>query len=292
MIAIKGMLGLGDNIYQRAFVKSLVRSREVLLETPWPEIYQDLPNMQFLKPETRLRTQRKSLERVPKAVWSKPYYGHARKISYSDRGMMRGMREAFGVDSSAFDLPDFDSPIKGDYAVIRPATVRTEWMASSRNPKPEYIAECADILLQRGIKVISVADLQDKQEWALEPLPKATETYHKGEFSVTQLLGLIQHAKVVVGGVGWLTPASIAYRVPSWIIFGGYGAFNSPENLFDAGRMDLSNVGYALPNDFCRCRDSSHNCRKEISNHAAKFTEWLGRFPNLVSRERHGVSSA
>lgn len=283
MIAIRGMQGLGDNIYQRAFIKSLVRSKEVILETPWPELYEDLPNIKFIKPQTKLRTQKKSLEKVDRSLWAGSYYGPAIQISYDHRGMMRGMRDKFGIDSSSFDLPNFDSPIQGEYAVIRPATVRNEWKASSRNPKPEYLAECAQMLLDRGIKVISVADLQDGEEWALEPLPKATEKYHKGEFGIKQLLGLVQHAKIVVGGIGWLVPAAIAYKKPAWFIFGGYGAYNSPENLFDAGRMDLSKVGYALPDDFCRCRDGSHNCRKEINNHATKFAEWLGRHTNLVA---------
>ena len=283
MIAFRGMQGLGDNIYQRAFVKSLVKSTPVILETPWPEIYEDLPNLRLVRPNTRLRTQAKNAENAEKSVWGAPYYGPSIQISYGDNGIMRGMRDKFKVDSASFDLPSFESPIKGKYAVIRPATVRKEWMAASRNPKPEYLAECAQILLDRGFKVISVADLQDGEEWALEPLPKATETYHKGEFSIKELLGLIQHAEIVVGGVGWLTPASIAYKVPSWVIIGGFGAYNAPENLFDAGRMDLSKLGYAMPDDFCRCGDGKHNCKKDITNHADKFTEWLGRFPNLVS---------
>ena len=283
MIAFRGMQGLGDNVYQRAFVKSLVKSTPVILETPWPEIYEDLPNLRLVRPNTRLRTQAKNAESADKSVWGAPYCGPSIQISYGDNGIMRGMRDKFKVDSASFDLPSFDSPIKGKYAVIRPATVRKEWMAASRNPKPEYLAECAQILLDSGFKVISVADLQDGEEWALEPLPKATETYHKGEFSIKELLGLIQHAEIVVGGVGWLTPASIAYKVPSWVILGGFGAYNAPENLFDAGRMDLSKLGYAMPDDFCRCRDGKHNCKKDITNHAKKFTEWLGRFPNLVS---------
>ena len=283
MIAIKGMFGLGDSVYQRAFIKSLVKSTPVLLETPWPEIYQDLPNIKFLKPHTRLRTQKKNADRVDESVWAGRYYGNAIQISYGDKGIMRGMRDRFKVDSSSFDLPDFDSPVSGKYAVIRPATVRTEWSAASRNPKPEYLAECAEKLLSEGYTVISVADLEDGVEWALEPLPKATKRFHKGEFNIKELLGLIQHASVVVGGVGWMTPASIAYKVPSWVIFGGFGAFNAPENLFDKDRMDLSKIGYALPDDFCRCRDGAHKCRKDISNHAQKFADWLGRLPNLES---------
>lgn len=282
-IALRGMQGLGDNIYQRAFIKSLVRQDEVILETPWPELYADLPNLRLIKPHTKLRTQAKNIVKADKSLWSKPYYGNAVQISYDHRGIMRGMRDRLGVDSATFDLPDFDSPISGKYAVIRPATVRKEWMAASRNPKPEYLAECADILIKRGFKVISVADLQDREEWALDPLPEATIRFHKGELDIKQLLGLVQHASLVVGGIGWMTPAAIAYQVPAWFIFGGFGMFNAPENLFDAGRMNLSKVGYAMPDHFCRCRDGQHNCKKEITNHAKKFTEWLGRFPDLVS---------
>ena len=283
MIAIRSMFGLGDGIYVRAFIKSWCQQQEVLLETPWPELYQDLSNIKFIKPNTRLRTQKKNADSVDESVWTGKYYGQALQATYGDNGIMRGLQSSLRIEPSSFDLPEFESPIKGKYAVIRPATVRKEWMAASRNPKPEYLAECAQILLDRGFKVISVADLQDGEEWALEPLPKSTETYHKGEFRIKELLGLIQHAEIVVGGVGWLTPASIAYKVPSWVILGGFGAYNAPENLFDAGRMDLSKLGYAMPDNFCRCRDGKHNCKKDISNHAQKFTEWLGRFPNLVS---------
>lgn len=282
-IAIRGMQGLGDNIYQRAFIKSLVKSIPVILETPWPELYADLPNLSMIKPHTRLRTQKKSADRADKSLWSKPYYGNSIQISYGDKGIMRGMREKFGIDSASFDLPDFDSPISGKYAVIRPATVRKEWMAASRNPKPEYLAECAKKLLSDGYKVISVADLEDGLEWALEPLPEATMQFHKGELNIKQLLGLIQHADLVVGGIGWLTPAAIAYKIPAWFIFGGFGKYNAPENLFDAGRMDLSKIGYALPDNFCRCSDGAHNCKKDISNHAEKFADWLGKLTNLVS---------
>jgi ADP-heptose:LPS heptosyltransferase len=211
-------------------------------------------------------------------------------MGYGDDGIMRGMRSRLNIDSSTFDLPDFELPMRrleginsAKYAVIRPATVRKEWMAASRNPKPEYLAECAQILLDNGFDVISVADLEDGAEWALNPLPPATIRFHKGELSIKELLGLVSHAKIVVGGIGWLTPAAIAYKVPAWFIFGGFGKYNAPSNLFDSGRMNLSKVGYAIPDNFCRCSDGQHNCKKEIKDHAKKFTEWLGRFPDLVS---------
>ena len=44
---VRGMKGLGDNIYQRAFVKRL--PGPVYLETPWPELYEDLPGVKFVR---------------------------------------------------------------------------------------------------------------------------------------------------------------------------------------------------------------------------------------------------
>lgn len=286
-----GMHGLGDNIYQRAFIKSLVKSGEVWLETPWPEIYQDLPNLHFVKPFTRLRTQAKNL-RKSDVNWEQPPSSHSIKISYADNGILRGMRRCFGADSSSFDLPKFESPISGDYVVVRPATVRKEWAASSRNPNPDYLAECTAQVLRSGLPVISVADLDKGAEWAVEPLPDATKRFHEGELSVTQLLGLIANAKMVIGGIGWMLPAAIAYKVPGWFVFGGFGRYNNPEVLMDPSRMDVSSIGYALPDHFCKCGDGNHNCDKRISNHAEKFTKWLGRFPDLVSGKGHGVPSS
>ena len=153
MTYFSGMHGLGDNIYQLSFIKSLAKSGDVWLETPWPEIYSDLNNVHFVKPHTRLRTQAKNVNQVNDSIWSKPPSNHSIKISYSDNGILRGMRRCFGVDCSTFDLPKFESPIKGDYAVVRPATVRKEWAASSRNPKPEYLAECTAQVLRSGLPV-------------------------------------------------------------------------------------------------------------------------------------------
>lgn len=282
MISIKSMFGLGDCIYARPFIKKLSGKDEVLLETPWPELYQDLPNVKFVKPITNLRTQKKNSERAPPQIWSRRYRGQTRQMSYTSDGIIKGMTRSLGVSPGVMDLPDFDSPIQGKYAVVRPATVRKEWVAASRNPDPSYIANCASKLLSEGYTVISVADLEDGVEWALEPLPDATIRFHRGELNVTQLMGLIKHASLVVGGIGWMVPAAIAYNVPAWFIFGGFGKYNSPENLFDFDLMDMSKIGYAIPDKFCRCADGKHHCDKEIVNHDEKFAEWLGRLPNLV----------
>lgn len=273
---IAGMLGLGDNIYQRAFVRQLGR---VHLLTPWPQLYADLPNVKCCRPHTKLRTQAIN-EARDGFTWHNPPAGPHLKIMYGGEGIIPGMTRVFGVAPGVFDLPNFGpSPIPGRYVVVRPVTVRAEWRADSRNPLPGYVAEAADYARSKGFRVVSVADLADGAEWALDPLPPAHVTFHKGELPVEQLLALVQGAAAVIGGIGWIVPACIAAKVPAWIVCGGQGGFNSPE-LINVPGADW--VRYAVPNRFCRCTQRAHDCDKRITSHAQKFAEWFDRHVTMV----------
>lgn len=277
---VRGMRGLGDNIYQRAFVRQL--PGQVYVDTPWPELYQDLPNVRCLEPSTTLRTQAKNARRHHD--WAeRPTSGRSLKVSYG-AGIFAGMRASLGVDPAALDLPDFGaSPVAGAYAVVRPVTVRREWRAESRNPRPEYVAEAAAELRARGLQVVSVADLAAGHEWALDPLPTADIRYHRGELPVERLLALIQGARLVVGGIGWLVPAALAAGVPAWIIAGGNGGYNAPELITPPGPHS---VRFALPDRFCRCRRRCTRCDKTITGHLDQFKEWANEHlgePDLVA---------
>lgn len=273
-----GMLGLGDNIYQRAFIKAL--PGVVHLQTPWPELYRDLPAVLPVRPDTKLRTQRKNIHRCHS--WHRMPRGHVVRVAYGGEGIIPGMAKRFGVWPRQFDLPDFGpSPVQGRYVVVRPVTLRSEWRADARNPLPEYVAAAAAEMRHRGYQVVSVADLACGQEWALEPLPAADVTYHGGELPVEQLLALIQGAAAVIGGVGWIVPACIAAGVPAWIVCGGQGGYNAPE-LITSRQMDLSRIAFAVPDSFCCCKQREHNCDKRISNYDARFAAWADRLPAVV----------
>lgn len=274
-ITIQGMKGLGDNIYQRPFIRHLSQSHDLYLVTPWPELYQDLP----VKPvyqDTPLRTQKKNLQRQRR--WHKPQ-GRVIRNSYAaylgSNSIVGGMAKCLGnPDPFIFDLPDFGpSPVKGKVAVIRPVTERREWKSASRNPKPEYIYQAAQTLMDAGYTVVSIADIDGANEWIVGDEPPAHVKYHKGELPVEQLLALVQNAAVTVGGVGWLTPASIAAGVKSLCILGGRGAHNSPPTITDP-RMDLSNIYFATPDNYCMCAKPGHSCNKTISD----FPEILESF--------------
>lgn len=272
VINVTSMKGLGDNIYQRAVLREFKGT--VYLDTPWPELYSDLPNIRPVRPSTKLRTQAKNVIRS-ETEWSQRPSGLPVKISYGSDGMLKGMEKSAGLAAVKFDLPDFGpSPVSGRYVVVRPVTVRSEWRADSRNPLPEYIATAARIARERGYQVVSVADLQDGAEWPVGELPQADITCHRGELSVSELMALVAGAAAVIGGIGWLAPAAMAYRTPAWVVCGGWGAYNSPDNL--RAPVDAP-IEYAVPDKFCRCSNRSHNCDKRITDYELKFTEFLKR---------------
>lgn len=278
MTVIHGMRGLGDNIYQRAFLAQL--AGPVYLETPWPELYADMPHVLPVRPQTTLRTQLKNIAR--NSAWhDAPVYRSGPRIAYS-KGIIPGMARAFGVEPGPLSLPDFGpSPVGGRYAVVRPVTVRAEWRADARNPLPEYVAEAAEELRAQGYRVVSVADLEPGAEWLVGDAPPADVQYHAGELDVRQLLALVQNAAAVVGGIGWLVPAAIAAQVPAWIICGGQGGYNAPELITDP-RLGPRRVEFAVPGRFCRCIERTHNCDKRIERHRTRFASWLRGLPAVV----------
>lgn len=274
---IHAMRGLGDSIYSRAFIKQL--PGQLYVDTPWPELLADLPNVHFIRPQTNLRTQAKNIARH--ADWVMPPGRQpTRQIRYGAEGIIPGMTACFGIMPGEFDLPPLPpSPETGKYVVVRPATVRSEWRADTRNPDPVYITAAARIAYERGYKVISVADLQEGAEWLVGDPPYADSYYHHGELPIEQLLALVKGAAAVIGGIGWLVPAALAAKVPAWVICGGQGGFNSPKQICPDG----STITFAVPDNFCRCKLKQHNCDKRISNYDAKLADWAGRHLPLVT---------
>lgn len=274
---IHGMLGLGDNLYERAFIKAL--PKPVYLSTPWPSLFSDIPGLHFIRPQTTLRTQQKNIARHTNWILP-PGRQPTRQIRYGGEGIIPGMTACFGVAPAEFDLPPLPpSPVEGRYVVVRPVTVRSEWRADTRNPGQGYVTKAALEAIRRGYKVVSVADLQDGAEWLTEDAPPANVVYHKGELPVEQLLALVKGASAVIGGIGWLVPAALCAKVPAWIVCGGQGGYNAPELITPKGQ---TNITFAVPDNFCRCRLKQHTCNKEIKNYDAKLANWADRYLLVV----------
>jgi hypothetical protein len=276
------MWGLGDNIFSRPFVRAATAQYEVYLETPWPELYADLA-IKFVRGGRKLRTQQKNMARQPADRWSPRLRMREIKVSYFDlatRSIINSLEHRWAAlkvafNPALFDLPDMGpSPVKSKrpIAVIRPVTVRTEWRNEARNPRPEYIAALAAELMTTHT-VVAVADLAPGQEWAVGELPPAHRYFVHGELAVRELLALVRDADIVIGGIGWIVPAGLALKVKTFVVLGGHGGHNAPEKITDP-RLDLSRIGFAVPEAFCRCTNMLHNCDKRIVDPLDQFYRW------------------
>jgi hypothetical protein len=277
---IEGMYGFGDNIYQRGFVRHFPGSH---IRTPFPELYSDL-DVKCVRPITSLRTQSKNIRLSGYAWHNPPRNAEVIKVAYGHNELRRGsiidaMRKVFKVEP-IFDLPDTGAWTGGTskpIAVVRPVTLRNEWLNTARAPLPEYIDIASKILHEKGFHVISIADVDERNEWLHGETPYADQCFHKGELSFTALLSLVKSAAVVVGGVGWITPACIAAGTPGFFILGGNGAHNAPEKVTDPAVMKLSKIGWARPDNFCMCHNKQHNCDKRIGGFHGKFSNWIDK---------------
>jgi hypothetical protein len=275
------MWGLGDNIYSRPFVRAAARQYEVYLETPWPELYADL-DIKFVRGSRKLRTQQKNMARQSPQRWAQPLAMREIRISYDlvSRSIITAMERLWSTfkvafDPALFDLPDMGpSPIVSErpIAVVRPVTVRREWRNEARNPQPEYVAALAAHLMATH-HVVAIADLAPGEEWAIGELPPAHQYFLQGELAVRELLALVRDADIVIGGVGWIVPAGLALKTRTFVVLGGHGGHNAPEKITDP-RLDLSRIGFAMPETFCRCSNMLHACDKRITDPVGQFSRW------------------
>jgi len=275
-INVKSMHGLGDNIYQRPYVKALAAMGNVYIDTSWPDLYSDIENVHFVRPNTTLRTQKKHYESVD-IHWGQMPTHPDKAVAFGYGGTLNSttipatMRKASGAaNPPEMDLPAFNPwpNIEEPIAFVRPVTERKEWMNKARNPKPEYISQAIDAL-KDDYHIVTVADTAADQEWMLGEYYADTR-FENGELSFSQMMGLFQASSVVVGGVGWILPASIAAKKQLILVGGGQLGHNHISRLTDDS-MDLSRIHYIAPQNGCDCVNMRHDCNKEIEG----FDEWL-----------------
>ena len=241
-IIVKGMHGLGDNIGQRNFIKEI--GFPIYLETPWPQLYSDLPNVKLLPCNTYWRTQKKNLEvnknkfkfhEYPEGNTIQLNVGYNNEALQGNGSIFKALSDTFGgVIPKTFDMPNFKSyapmlPNVNKLAIIRPTIQRKEWFSTSRNPASQYIYRASQLLKEANYFIISVCDLEENLEWIEGEEPIADIKYHHGELRIESLLGLIQSADILVGSPGMLIHASLASKVPMAVIYGGYGGCNPPK---------------------------------------------------------------
>lgn len=266
-------------------IADAAKRREVYIDTPWPELHADL-DVKYVLGTRLLRTQMRNIALQRGDTWVVPPpgipsvalgYGHLEM----DRGVFVAMERKLPMrrgTRARWTLPDM-GPCPLDtggapLAVIRPVLRRVEWDNIARNPLPEYVDYIAGDLKRRGFAVVVIADLAFGQEWVEGGvLPPHNIAFTRGEFTIRQLLATVRDADVVVGGVGWIVPACIALGTRAFVVLGGNGGMNAPDKIIDP-RMDGSRIGFAVPEDYCKCLDMRHLCEKRIPDLEAQWAHW------------------
>lgn len=288
-LRVNGMHGLGDNLHQRGVVRSLAARHEVWLDTPWPALYHDMPDVHLFATGSRLRTQSKSLVRERVRI-GHPARRFDRQLKVASppayirqhRSVARAMAAFCGVELADWRLPVPDSwthgldlPADRPVMVYRPLTVRREWTgAVTRNPDAGHYAELYQRIRDR-FYVISVADIAPPQEMIDGPEQDADLKLHAGQLGITQLAALWKAADLVFTSPGMGLVMAQAVGTPYIATFGGYESAYS----FSAGESYARHLNIE-PINPCDCCSHTHACDKRIDMPAAlarldAFTEAL-----------------
>lgn len=282
-VLVHGMMGLGDNVHQRAVIRQLMERHEVWLETVWPSLYHDLvgDRLKLVRGRTTLRTQAANAERQaalftelpPESrLWGKLTIGY--DIALTRRiGVLPAMLQSCGCDLSR---ADFSLPVPEAWRakarlwlgkwrphrpplIYRPLVERTEWTGCpTRNPDHDAYARLFEAIA-RDFFVVSVADLASDKEWTVGHSVRPDVTCHRGELDTETLAALMAEAAMVFCSPGFALVLAQAVGTRVACIFGGH----------ESARHYVPSALYAPfigidPIDPCGCFDKDHACRKHI----------------------------
>jgi len=280
-VLVQGMLGLGDNLHQRAVIRQLMELDSVVLETPWPSVYHDMvgDRLRLTNRNTTLRTQAKNAARERDKYTSRLSISSGHRIWYTHDqirqcgGFLAAMCRNSGLPVGDFSMPVPDSWKAKAAALIpaqdkpimfyRPLVDRTEWNGCmQRNPDRMAYVELAKSIRERFL-VVSVADLEDGKEWAVSDSIGADIEFHRGELDFEALAGMMALSSLVFCSPGFALVMAQSIGRPMVAVFGGHES----ARLYDHGRAD--NL-FIQPENPCECFSKTHDCDKTINLRKAK----------------------
>lgn len=282
---IEGMLGLGDNLHQRAIIRQFIDTYDIYLETTWPSVYHDFPDIKFIRRNTPLRTQTKNADREnDKFHSSRPANAETKKVWYRPDQV-----RAYGSVLGAMLISVGANPHRADFSlpipfkwkekavellyselgitkpimIYRPLIERKEWGGcASRNPDFDSYHELFNSV-RDDYFVISIADIVPDVEWIVSHPIQADVEFHSGEIEFEKLAAVFAEASLVYCSPGFAAVLGKAVSTPVITIFGGYENSKS-FTLGDAPYLGID------PINPCQCFSHNHPCDKRIDITKAK----------------------
>lgn len=183
---------------------------------------------------------------------------------------------------------------KNPIVLVRPPTVRQEWLNPARNCDPRALQVLVDFL-KKDFTLVGIASLAQGVEWLSPPPIKGLhETFYHGEINVQTLIGLT-HLWWSVGANGFLVPMALATQGSAYILFGGNYGYNAPNRLLHPG-YPMGRLGYSEPDTPCvDCILPEHRCRKHIDPDrlVQEFSDWANhQVTNEVTMGKDLTSTA
>ena len=283
------MNAVGDCILARPFVRELAHQYDLSLETPFAQLFADLPIKRFVRAKTNVAY-------VTKAVQEYGTQGRWRGAPKdADGNAIGSLRIAYDLDSPVpltrqlenlvapylrqpinyeFDLPvagssSFDHP----YAVIRPIVHRKEFPIEARNPLPVYMEAAAYILRRQGFKTVTIANHPHEEVQNLN----VDVRYEDGQLTFVDMMTLVSRAAVVVTPPGFAGLMGVAARRPhTAVVWGARGALDNPTRIFDR-RMPLDNLENFSPHALCNHSTATCECDKTIRQFHGRFAQFAER---------------
>ncbi len=311
MIVIRGHLGFGDCIHQRAVVRTLMeRGEQVLLETFYSALYQDLVadgmKIQGIGGHPpRIREDAK----LPIGRVSIPHGARQVRMSYN-ADAIRKHGSILGAQYACAGLtmpqrPDFSIPVPeqwrqmarrriGSFSkplmVYRPTVLNNLFHCEPRLPDLKTYAALFESVRDR-YHVVSVANLGDNGEYIEGPEMPADTKYHRGELAFEELTGLYAEADLAFTCAGFAPVLAQAVGTRTVIVYGGHEGFRTTNSV----GAHLAPTLAIEPVNVCECHaghyfrvenraglvkpSQTHQCDKTIDLRAAlsKLHEFVER---------------
>jgi len=293
-VILETMHGMGDNAYQRVVALAcLAQGWEVWVRTSWPQLWWDLP-VKILKAETQLRTQAANLETYsepyddpPESPYDRKRPGYSTSNFRAGQTIPEALYHSTGFNPGPVDFKYIAKPEwiewansvkpKGKpFAIVHPATVRTEWPNAARGNDPKYMQQLID--QHQEFEWWELGWLKEPEEVRLgAPLTGVARSVMHGQFTTEQLIGLMAVADVIVTSVGFMLPLGIALRTPVLCLYGG----DVPDRLLVEKWMLGAPYAAVEPKPMCECGITSRHpgnnppCNKVLDSVEleAKFKE-------------------
>lgn len=249
MIVIRGHLGFGDCLHQRAIVRTFMeRGEQVVLETFYAAMYYDLRakglKLQPIKGHPpRVREQ----GRLVRDHVDVPHDATRARLGYSAatvhaHGTILGAQYAC-CGLTMPERPDFSLPVPDAWRamararanvpyldkplmVYRPLVLNNLFHCEQRLPDVGTYARLFDSIRDK-YHVVSVCNLGDYGEHIVGPEMHADVKFHAGELSFEELVGLYAEADLAFTCAGFAPVLAQAVGTRTVIVYGGHEGYGT-----------------------------------------------------------------